>query len=434
MNRMAPVITALILLAASNDSDAAFADRATLPPDVAGRVAYLTVATFPVEQQEALAKQARFIVPSLSSKSYLVDQLPVAVSGTNLLRLDLGGLGWEKTWGKVIAQHYTPAYRPDLPTGQTPLVVRADWVVAALTDPNITGDAQYQLLYGGKPPKTLAEFQAFHKVNGDPLLAFARIEGQSGVSIEGERVIQNFAVSNRGYYWLTLDSRVVAGENDPLANITKKDLKHDASEAIAAIPKHVAGTGGALQAYFLADASGKRQEKAPSDIVKDSTETRGVEIRNTLSCIGCHIDGIRHPTLDKYRSYIESGARIYIHDKATQEEVDRYYQSPIAREIERNNEDYAAAVALCNGLTPADNSVAFRAVVRAYDAPLNLEQQARELYTTPEEWRLALGNYSRTYQLSSRLALAAQGQPITRNQWQADFALAQKVLAVWQAK
>ena len=151
MNRMAPVITALILLAASNDSDAAFADRATLPPDVAGRVAYLTVATFPVEQQEALAKQARFIVPSLSSKSYLVDQLPVAVSGTNLLRIDLGGLGWEKTWGKVIAQHYTPAYRPDLPTGQTPLVVRADWVVAALTDPNITGDAQYQLLYGGKP-------------------------------------------------------------------------------------------------------------------------------------------------------------------------------------------------------------------------------------------------------------------------------------------
>lgn len=187
------------------------------------------------------------------------------------------------------------------------------------------------------------------------------------------------------------------------------------------------------KAYFLADAKGNRQEKAPADIVTDDTHTRGVEIRNTISCIGCHTDAIRHPTLDSYREYVLSGARIYVKDKATQQEIDRYLDSPIAKEISRNNEDYAAGLALCNGLTPAENAAAFRAVVQRYDAEVTPEQAARELYTAPETWRMALGDYSRTYQLTGRLALMAQGQSISREQWKSNFALAQKVLAQWHA-
>jgi len=432
MNRMFPITIALLALASGTDSEAAFSDLRTLPAEVQPRMAYLTLSTTATEHRDTLTKIARFVVPSLSHKPYLGDQIPVHVPRTNLLRIDLAGLGWEKAWPKIIAAHYSPAYRPDLPAGTTPLVVRADWAVAALTDSNVTGDAQYQLLYG-TPPKTDKDFKTFWQVNDKADLNFGRIEGRSGVAVQLTRLMENHATANRGYSWATYDSRIIAGATDPLENLTARPPQHDASELITAIPKYLGGQGGSLQAYFLADGKGQRQEKAPADIVQDHTNTRGVEIRNTISCIGCHSDGIRHPTLDQYRAYITSGARIYAKDYAVQQEIDRYLDSPVAREIERNNQDYSAAVALCNGLTPAENAAAFRAMVQLYDAPVTMEQAAREVYATPEEWRLALGNYSRTYQLSGRLALMAQGEPISREQWQANYALAQRVMATWHA-
>jgi hypothetical protein len=430
----------VILLAAGPDSQAAFQDRARLAPHHQATAAYLTLAAVREDHRDALEKVLRVVVPSLSTRAYLGDQLPVRVTGTSLLRLDLAGLGWEKSWGEVLAQHYVPAYRPDLlgykdhlGRPAVPLVVRGDWVAAALTDPEVTGDSQYRLLYGA-PPKTLQDFQKLHTVNGQATLAFARIEGASAVSVQRERVIQNLPVANRGYYWQTLDSRVVAGDTDQLENITQKDIKHDASEAIAALPKHYLGESGALQAYFLANGKGERQEKAPADVVTDDTQTRGVEIRNTVSCIGCHSEGLRHPTLDKFRAYVESGARIQIKDKATQQEVDRYFDSPIAKELSRGNEDYAAAVQLCCGLTPPQFTALFREAVKQYDAPVTPEQAARELYVEPEEWRLALGWYSLTGQLTGRLALMAQGQSISREQWQSNFHLAQKAIHAWHAQ
>lgn len=431
MKRMAPIIV-LALLAVHPEADAAFADAQTQP--LPNNCAYLSLIEVQPAERERLANVLRFVVPSLSSKPYLGDQIPQPVKGTSLLRLDLGGLGWETAWPAVVQSHYVPAYRPDLlGTKGVPLVVSGLWAAAVLTDPVLSGDAQYRLLYG-KAPANAKEFQAFWKANADPLLSFGRIEGQSGVSVQRARLIENNPSANRGYFWATFDSRVVAGATDPLENLTARPPKHDASELIAAIPKHYAGKSGTLQAYFLAAGDGKRQEKAPADIVTDSTGVRGVEIRNTLSCVSCHEEGIRHPTLDSYREYILSGARIYSKDKATQQEIDRYLDSPIAKEIGRNNEDYAAGVALCNGLTPKENAEAFRAAVRLYDAPVTPEQAAAELYVPVETWRLALGNYSRTGQLTGRLALMAQGKEISREQWAANYHLAQKALTLWHAQ
>lgn len=432
MNRMA-IVFALVALAGHPEADAALADAQTQP--VPNNCAYLSLAEVLPAQRQQLADVLRFVVPSLSSKPYLGDQLPQPVAGTNLLRLDLAGLGWEATWPAVIQAQYVPAYRPDLAGSKgVPIVVSGAWVAAVLTDSTLSGDAQYQLLYGGKPPKTDAEFRKFWQVNDAGQIAFGRIEGNSGVAVQRARLIENHASAIRGYHWQTYDSRVVAGANDPLENLTARPPKHDASELIAAIPKHYAGQAGTLQAYFLANGQGQRQEKAPADIVTDSTGIRGVEIKNTLSCIACHEEGLKHPTLDQYREYLLAGARIYTKDKATQQEIDRYLDSPIAKEIARNNEDYAAGVSLCNGLTPQQNAVAFKAVVQAYDAPVSPEQAAQELYVTLQDWRLALGNYSRTGQLTGRLALMAQGKEISREQWAANYGLAQRILVLWHSQ
>ncbi len=428
MRRMFPTIIALAALAGHPEADAAFADLARNPGS-----AYLSLAECPTERRDELEKVLRFVVPSLSSRAYLGDQLPQRVPGSNLLRLNLEGLGWLKTWEGVIASQYVPVYRPDLvPAKAVPLVVNGYWFAATMMDSQLTGDSQYRLLYG-TPPKNVKEFQAHWQVNAKTDLSFGRVEGNSGVNVQLTRILENQASGNRGYSWVTFDSRVVAGKSDPLENLTARPIKHDASELIAGIPKHLSGQSGTLQAYFLANGKGERQEKAPADIVTDTTGTRGVEIRNTLSCIACHEAGIREPTLDQYRTYILSGARITTTEKATQQEIDRYLDSPIAKEIRRNNEDYSAGVALCNGLTAKENSLAFKNIIRAWDAPVAPEQAASELYVAPEEWRLALGNYSRTYNLTGRLALMAQGQSISRQQWESNYALAQQVLHAWHA-
>jgi hypothetical protein len=425
MKLMSAILVACALLTAHPESEAAFSDYTSHPGSV-----YLSLSEVQPERREQLENVLRFVVPSLSSKPYLGDQFPQRVPRTNLLRCDLVGLGWEKTWEPVIREHYVPIYRPDLVgTNSIPLVVNGAWLVN-LMDSQVTGDAQYRLIYG-TPPKNIKEFQAFWQVNPKADLAFARIEGKSGVAEQLTRKIENQASGNRGYFWVTFDSRVVAGQTDPLENLDKREIKHDASEAIVAIPKHYAGQHGALQAYFLANGKGERQEKAPADIVKDDTGTRGVEIRNTLSCIACHDAGLKDPTLDQYRAYILSGARIASYDKNVQREIDRYLDSPIAREIVRNNEDYAAGVSMCNGLSTKQNAVLFRDFVRSWDAPVTPEQAAIEIYTSPEEWRLALGNYSRTQGLTGRLVLMAQGKPISRQQWEANYSLAQRILLEW---
>lgn len=438
MSLLVSLVLALELVA--SDADAAFKDLATLPPDEQPHCFYLTTSVVADEHRESLVKILRFTVPSLSRHNYLPEQLPVAVAGTNLLRLDARGLGWEK-WPEVIAEHYVPSYRPDLlgvknQYGQpaAPIVVSGLWAAVALTDPVLTGDAQYKLLYG-TPPKTASEFRKLWLVNEDGGLAFGRLERGSGVALERKRLMENKATANRAYFWQTYDSRVVAGETDPLENLTARPPKHDASELIAGIVKYSGDERGTLQAYFLADAQDKRQEKAPADIVVDDTGLHpGVEIHNTASCISCHTDGLRHPNIDGYRAYILSGARVYSYDKATQQDIDRYFHSPIANEIERNNADYAAGVKLCNGLGPADNALLYRMVAGLYYQDVDLAQAARELPMPLDgrELQLALGDYSRTKQLSAALSELASGNKLSRNQWLANIPLAFKAVLAWQ--
>lgn len=428
--RMQAAILLLTLLAAT-ETEVARADRASLPLEQQPYAYYLTTSTVADEHRETLVNVLRFVIPSLSREPYLADQLPVAVEGSNLLRIDTQALAWSKHYATILRTHYP--YRPDITShGGHPLVVDGLWFAANLIDPTATGDAQYQLLYG-TPPKTDAEFRKFWQVNEKRDLFFGLIEAQSGVANARTRLLENHPTANRAYHWQTFDSETVAGVSDPLETLGRGNPKFDASELIAGIPKHFGGRSGTLQAYFLADGKGARQEKAPASIVTDHTGTRGVEIVNTLSCIVCHEEGIRLPTIDAYREYLLSGARVFA-DKVTQREIDRYLQSDIAKEITRNNEDYTAGVSMCNGLDPKANALAVKAIVQLYDSPITLEQAARELYTTPDVLRLALGDYSHLQGLSGRLALLAQDKSISRDQWVANFALAQRILALWKSR
>ena len=414
-----------------SEADAAHADWVALGK---GNYAYATVSTERSEPaKERAARQLAFNCASMSSNSYLGDQLPVKLPGTDLYRLDLDGLGWAKTWATVLVRHYK--YRPDLTTyGRYPLVVQAQFINAELTDPIKTPGAASLLLYG-RELKTAQEFRNHWKVNVTKTEAFGFIEGASGVQAEGlQRLMVNYDTSLRTRFFETFDSKIVAGKNDPLENPVLGTLKFDGSELIAGMPKHYNGQGGSLQAYFLADAKGNAVNVAPVDLVKDSEGVRGPDIRNHLDCIVCHTSGMQMPTVNAYREYLIGGAKIYA-DKHTKRELERLYESPFVKELDRQNEDYAAAVKLVNGLTPEKNAAEFVACIKAYDAPVTLAQAAREVYSTPEELRLAIGGYAPTLKLTARLSMLAEGQPISRDQWKLNVGqVVLEILPAWRKK
>jgi len=393
------------------DADAAYTDWMRLGK---GHYAYATVSTEPNEQaKERLGRQLAFVCASFSSKPNLGDQIPVRLPGTDVYRLDLTGLGWAAAWPQVLVSKYQ--YRPDLTQhGRYPLVVMASWLVAEIPDPTLSGNAQQLFLYG-RELKTVDEFTRFWSVNTSTKQLFSFIEGASGVQAKNQqRLMNNSDTSQRTRFFQTFDSIVVAGKNDPLENPVPGTLKYDGSELIVGIPKYYRSEGGSLQAYLLANAQDKVVDRAPIELVKDSENFRGPDIINSLDCIQCHATGMKFPTVNEYRRYFLNGAKIYA-DAHTKRELQRVYESPFVKELERQEEDYAVAIRLVNGLQPEKNAAEFRGCIESYDAPVTLSQAAREVGYSKIELRNALVDYSP--RLTGRLAELAHGQPMSRDQW-----------------
>ena len=103
----------------------------------------------------------------------------------------------------------------------------------------------------------------------------------SGVS-ENNRVVERHRFQH-GAYWKSYD---FAG-NVGVQNIIDHPLtfRHDGGEIIFNLPN-------GLQAYYISDASGSRIDAAPTTIVSNPDERDGI-VRNGISCIGCHTEGMK---------------------------------------------------------------------------------------------------------------------------------------------
>ena len=103
----------------------------------------------------------------------------------------------------------------------------------------------------------------------------------SGVS-ENNRVVERHRFQH-GAYWKSYD---FAG-NVGVQNIIDHPLtfRHDGGEIIFNLPN-------GLQAYYISDASGSRIDEAPTTIVSNPDERDGI-VRNGISCIGCHTEGMK---------------------------------------------------------------------------------------------------------------------------------------------
>lgn len=417
------IIGWLASLSFGSDIEIALADRATLPQSDWPYTYYFTLEATPQEHREVLEDVLCFAACSLSDSVVIEHQLPHNIFG--VWRIDTRGLGWEKTLPALLKAHYPySSYQ-----GELPMLVRADWFVQFALDQEVGGDAYFELIFG-ESPKKLDQFLGLLKAEAGSPFEFGHIEDRSGVSLTGTRLIATLPTRTRQGLWITYDSAELNQQTDPLEHLDRK-MKFDASEVIGALPKTVASTGqiGHLQVYALFNANGDNQTKAPANIVTDSTGTRGVEIRNAMSCIACHAEGLRPLKVNALKEFVRSGAESYA-DYKTREQIERFHLTQLGTIIQRHNEDYAAILHAINGLTPEQNSQAFSAVIKRYDAPLTLETAAAELGCSVQELTLAMGYAG---PLPARIAQLAHGGATHRSTFETEYRTLVGALSRWRS-
>lgn len=420
---MNQVIVLLLLSVTPADDSAAWKDKENFPQEIREYITYLSLSDVPSSMTQELEDVTKVVVCSLSSATHLPSHIPVRVAGTNLLRINTQFLKWEKTYPKVIVAYYP--YRPDLTANKPypvyPTVVSALWFVASVTDAVRTKDAQDKLLYGEKPPVNLKELQEFWKVNAIPQNSYGFIEEDSGVSEAKVRFVEELPVSIRTYAFQTKDAdpELYNQDRDPKSNLQPGKVKFDASEIIIGIPKSSSRKFGSLQAYWLTDGNGKRQEKAPAQIVADKFATRTHEIRNWISCISCHSAGIIPTTRDGYEQFFKAGAGAETYDYLTQQEIQEYLEVDMGGRIKFAQELYTSGIEMVCGLSPERFSASYVNLIKYYDANLSLKDAANELGCTEIHLKLALAYQSaKKVNLDPRLVELGHGVPILRSRWE----------------
>ena len=103
----------------------------------------------------------------------------------------------------------------------------------------------------------------------------------SGVS-KNNRVVERHT-SQHGAYWKSYDFAGSVGAQNIFTH--PLTFRHDGGEIVFNLPN-------GLQGYYISDASGSRINEAPTEIVSNPDERDGI-VRNGLSCIGCHTEGMK---------------------------------------------------------------------------------------------------------------------------------------------
>ena len=151
---------------------------------------------------------------------------------------------------------------------------------------------------------------------------------ESGVS-SNNRVVERH-ISRYGAYWKSYDFAGSVGTQNVFTH--PLSFRPDGGEIIFNLPN-------GLQAYYLVDAGGNRLDAAPIKIVRNPAASDPT-VRNGLSCIGCHTEGMK-VFEDEVRGVVEQNAnppfnkdralRLYVEkaemDELLEEDTARYRQA-----------------------------------------------------------------------------------------------------------
>ena len=223
----------------------------------------------------------------------------------------------------------------------------------------------------------------------------------SGVS-NNNRVVERHA-SRYGAYWKSYD---FAGSVDTQYIFTHPlSFTHDGGEVVFNLPN-------GLQAYYLADAGGRRLDAAPIDIVSNPAASDPT-VRNGLSCIGCHTEGMK-TFEDQVRGVVEKNPNppydkaralsLYV-DKAT---MDGF----IGVDTNRYRQSLEAAGGIFGGIEPIQR------FHEAFHAPLDIAHAAAAVGL---ETRTFLARVRQNTSLQNLGLLVLENGSIKRDTWTSKF-------------
>lgn len=446
MTRLIPITIAFLLgvltgwaLGASPQSElrACVNHAATLPVQTASFTRFISFYNLPAEDRAAAERVLSYVLNAVSRTARIT--APSRLPGSECVVIDLRAYGipvevWESildgepywhlttevldpTTGKkkkvlTDAGHLDLAEAKQLreTTGSGGAIVRADWLTVKLTQP-----PHYNNFAG--VPATLADWYKSLGVDRDVVIALRANKGAniitSGVTKKPRRISRYQGAL--GGVWQTYDSFGTDPLKDPIRNPTFS-AGFDAGEFIATKPN-------GLHLFALFDAQGKRQDSVPDRIAKDDSELHGDGVlAPAVSCIRCHIeDGLRPFTNDQ-KSLDLSGVKIIADASQPQDDLAAFYgldgSGKLERQLTRDREDYAAAVAQATGgMKSKDLAEAFAKVFRSYEFDLvDPDSAKRELGTDTLEPLKGTGDVY--------LLALANGKPIPRRAFEASYSVA----------
>jgi formylglycine-generating enzyme required for sulfatase activity len=331
-------------------------------------------------------------------------------SDKTILRIDMRRFSWtEEIWKKLLAAYpyavvsETPTAKAIYATTNCPLpYVRADWFVSRAALPPL----YHELL---DMPDTAQKLEAklgveVEKNQKEETAIRAGLQ-ESGVS-RNNRVVERHE-SPYGAYWRSYDFKNNAGKE----NIFKNPLGFEAAggEIIFNLPN-------GLQAYLLVNGKGDRIDTGPIDIVSNKENANDPVVRNGLTCMSCHAQGMKRFS-DNMRAVLAATPK-------GQADFDRDHA--LALYIEKPKMDAALdedAKRFADAVRETGATVTLREPIYAlqgrYDSTVDIAQAAAEA-------GLPLETFHNKLQASARLGallgpLKTSGGRLKRDAWEEYF-------------
>ncbi|MXV85891.1 T9SS type A sorting domain-containing protein [Candidatus Poribacteria bacterium] len=289
------------------------------------------------------------LVNSLSWGFTVVKPVPIDAQGT-IFYIDLRDYEWDTrdAWTQIETAYpyvieFDATTRPVLHGKLTALreamvcevpFVHVDWFLAVASLPPL-----YHDILALPETESALERELGIDVAGNlrraPGLRVMRAgTNDSGVSAHN-RVVERHSFRN-GAYWKSHDFASSVGQKNILQNPLSFD--RDGGEVIFNLPN-------GLQAYYVSDATGNRIDVAPTDIVSNPAASDPA-VRNGLSCIGCHTEGMK--TFED----VVRGTYERLPVSATKDQVLRLYveKAEMDRFIDQDTARYRVALEATGGI------------------------------------------------------------------------------------
>ena len=281
--------------------------------------------------------------------------------------------------------------------------VRADWFIATGSLPPLYHEI-LDLPKTDRELETRLEVDVAENIKNAPGVRVWRAGfNESGVSVNN-RIVERHK-SRYGAYWKSYDFAGNVGTQNIFTH--PLNFAHDGGEIIFNLPN-------GLQAYYLSTATGERLDEAPINIVSDAG-SRDPVVRNGLSCMGCHTEGMK-TFEDQVRSVIEQSQNpLYDKAQALRLYAERSEMESLVREdIARYRQAIEAAGGVFGGSEPIQQ------LVKQFEGPIDATHAAAEAGLETSDFLQKIRE-NNALQNAGLLVLGVENGSVKRDAWESQF-------------